>query len=311
MSPTEERLRALAEGGHLDLPRPATGSTPARHQALLELARVEPVGVARLAEAHTDAVAILAESGRSADDGSLYGVWASERPGSSLRLDAAAGTITGTKHFCSGAGMVDRALVTVVDDTGARRLVEVTTEGPTAVPDTTAAPWSTPALDDTATTAMRFERHRIVDVVGPPDWYTERPGFWHGAIGPAGCWAGAAIGLADVAEDQTDDDPHRRAHLGAIRALAWGMRAALAHAGSEIDADPDHAARARYRALVTRHLVERAASEILDRFGRALGPRPFTSDGATARRFADTHLYLRQDHAERDLHALARLPPHR
>ncbi|MGY6502235.1 MAG: hypothetical protein ACXIVQ_15225 [Acidimicrobiales bacterium] len=308
MTPTERRIRALVADGALDLPLPATGATAERHHALLQLARVETVGVARLAEAHTDAVAILAAADRPSAPGAVYGVWASERPGAHVHLDTASGTITGTKAFCSGVDLVDRALVTVVDDAERRLLVEVQLDGETATSDTTTDPWSTPALDDTATAAVRFDHHGIAQVVGPPGWYTDRPGFWHGAIGPAACWAGAAVGLADVAEDLTGDDPHRLAHLGAIRALVWGMHAALEQSGREIDADPDDALRARSRALSVRHLVERSASEILDRFGRSLGPRPFTSDPAAARRFADTHLYLRQNHAERDLHALATLP---
>ena len=50
-----------------------------------------------------------------------------------------------------------------------------------------------------------------------------------------------------------------------------------------------------------RHTIERLASEVLDRFGEAFGPRPFVSDTAIDRRFADTHLYLRQHHDTRDL----------
>ncbi len=309
MKRTRAQLRSLLDDGLLEIPLPGSGSTPSRHLALLELARNESAAVARLAEAHVDAAAILAESGGSPIPGRLYGVWASESPERPLLLDREAATITGTKRFCSGVDTVDSALITASDEDGRRWLVEVALEGSSAIAATDDAPWSTPALADTATATMRFERHRVIGTLGPPDWYTERVGFWHGAVGPAACWAGAAIGLADYAELNTDEDPHRRAHLGGIRSLAWGMRAVLSHAGGEIDEGPGDVDSARYRAISVRHLVERSATELLDRFSRSLGPRPFTSDSQVAQRFADTHLYLRQNHAERDLYALAQLPP--
>src|ERR1700761_4045899 len=72
------RLRALQQSGALTLPAPGTGNTVARHMALLEFGRMD-LSLARLAEAHTDALAILAEAGRSsaAQSQLLYGVWAS------------------------------------------------------------------------------------------------------------------------------------------------------------------------------------------------------------------------------------------
>ena len=76
-------------------------------------------------EAHWDAVAILAEAGRKSEPRVLYGVWASEIPGQALSLqrDATSYRVHGTKKFCSGAGLVDRALVTV--GSPEHRLVEV------------------------------------------------------------------------------------------------------------------------------------------------------------------------------------------
>ncbi len=136
--------------------------------------------------------------------------------------------------------------------------------------------------------------------MGGPGWYLDRVGFWHGACAPAVCWAGAAAGLLDAAEALVDDDPHRRAHLGALRSYAWSMRALLSAAGDEIDEWPDDVDRARARAHAVRYTIERIATEMLDRFGRAFGPRPFTRDAAVSQRWSDTHLYLRQHHGERD-----------
>lgn len=143
---------------------------------------------------------------------------------------------------------------------------------------------------------------------GAPNWYLDRVGFWHGACGPAACWAGAAVGLVDAAELATDDDPHRRAHLGALRAHAWALAAVLRAAGDEIDRDPTDVTAARSRAVALRQTVERAVDDILDRVGRSLGPRPFVGDAVVSQRWSDTHLYVRQHHAERDLEVLGRGP---
>ena len=105
------RLRASLDQ---PMPLPGGGETPARHRRLMEIGR-EDLSLARLAEAHWDAVAILAEAGRTPEHGALYAVWASEIPDKPLTLEGRDNSyaITGKKLFCSGAGLVDRALVTV------------------------------------------------------------------------------------------------------------------------------------------------------------------------------------------------------
>jgi hypothetical protein len=304
----DDALRALLASGTLDLPDPCSGATAVRHAALFDVARRHPVSVARLAEAHTDAVSILHEAGIEAAPGAVYGVWASEAPGTEIRLDLARGTVSGCKAFCSGLGIVDRALITGTDGTTGH-LIEVTVAD-CATTRTDTSGWSTPALADATTGTIDFADHPIDRVVSlHPDWYLQRPGFWHGACGPAACWAGGAAGLVDAADEMADGDPHRRAHVGAMRASRWGLEAMLAQAGHEIDASRRDVIAARTRALSLRHLVERTASSILDHFGRAFGPRPYVGDAAISQRAADVHLYLRQDHAERDLAVLASPDP--
>jgi hypothetical protein len=145
------------------------------------------------------------------------------------------------------------------------------------------------------------------DVVGTAQWYLERAGFWHGACGPAACWAGGAIGLIDAAARLLDDDPHRSAHIGALIAAQWSLTALLDQAGDEIDRDPADRRAAELRARSLRYIVERTCTDVADRFSRAFGPRPFVSDGAVSQRFADLHLYMRQHHGERELGAIAYL----
>ncbi len=292
------------------LPRPACGATAERHRQLVEVARTHDVSVARLYEAHVDALAILAEADREAPADILYGVWASEGGPAPLRFDPRRGRLEGTKPFCSGLGLVDRALVTArLDDEahGARGSVLVDTSvRPADTIAMSSAGWRSDALVDTATGAVDFHDHPG-ELVGQPDWYLERPGFWHGACGPAACWAGGAIGLVDEARVRIDDDPHRLAHLGAMVAAAWSLRALLTQAGNEIDREPTDTVAGERRARALRWTVERSVMDVIDRFGRGFGPRPQTESTAVAHRIADLQLYVRQHHAERELAVLARL----
>ncbi len=296
------RLRRLQAAGGLALPFPAGGRTAQRHVQLYELARRESVSVARLAEGHADALAVLAEADRSPVPGSLYGVWASESSAGALSLTAD-GRLDGVKPFCSGLGIVDRALVTVNGLDGVD-LLDLDVHAGEAVRHDLSA-WQTEALAATATGTMHVHGRRV-DLAearigdGRADWYLRRTGFWHGACGPASCWAGAAAALVDTAEGLCDADPHRRAHLGALRSAAWSMRALLDVAGRQIDDAPDDRAAAQGRALAVRHQIERRSTEVLDRFGRAFGPRPLAGDPAVAQRVQDLGLYLRQCHNERD-----------
>jgi hypothetical protein len=89
-----------------------------------------------------------------------------------------------------------------------------------------------------------------------------------------------------------------------MTAAIWSVRSALETAGNEIDAAPDDAQAAHQRALIVRHIVEQACTDILRRITRAYGPYPLAMDGAIARRIHELDLYVRQSHAERDLEVL-------
>jgi alkylation response protein AidB-like acyl-CoA dehydrogenase len=288
-----------------ELPLPASGYTSRRHRRLMELGR-ESLSLARLAEAHFDAVAILAEAGRTPTPSALYGVWAAEIPGKSLRLNDASGRllISGTKMFCSGAGIIDRALLTV----GAPDpyLIEIDVHSSRDFMRIDHSPWKTSAFALTGTATVTFDNVPVnrESVLKGPGWYLSRAGFWHGACGPAACWAGGAIGLVDYARQQSRSDAHTLAHLGALHALQWQMESCLEIAGRQIDALPEHAVEARIRSLTVRHLIEQACTEVLRRFARSYGPHPLAFVEPVSTRYQELDLYLRQCHAERDLEAL-------
>lgn len=300
---TRRLVRTLVDA---ELPGVASGETDVRWRTLFGWARHHDVGVARLAEAHVDAQGILAEAGEAAPPvDSLTGVWASAGDGRRPVLCERRTAISGTVSFCSGIGVVDRALVAVEDHSGAQHLAEVKMRDVAGAQPLTVTssldPWETPALRSTRTGTVHFRDHPVERIVGAPDWYLHRPGFWHAAIGPAACWAGAAAAFLDDIDERDDADPHRLVARGAMRAEVVLASAVLDHAGCATDAEPFDADGARYRAFAGRHLIERSCARLLDAYERAWGPRPFVGSAASAQRAIDLRLYLRQHHGDRDL----------
>lgn len=289
-----ERFHSLA---HVELPRPGIGHTGARHQAIFAAGR-EDLSLAKLIEAHWDAVAILEEAGQKPVSDVAYAVWASEIPGRPLSLSR--GKLSGIKQFCSGSTLVDRALVTA-----GPLLVEVDLNSPSARVRMEEGDWNTDAFRMTHTASVSFDECPVVSIIGRDDWYTKRVGFWQGACGPAAAWAGGAAGLVDYAFAKRRDDPHSLAHFGAMCAAISSMEYALAGVAERIDASPMENAMAH--ALEARHIVEQASSDVLRRFARSLGPAPLVKDVNIVRRYAELELYLRQSHAERDLESLGRV----
>lgn len=303
-----ELVRELRTCLSSEMPLPGKGKTADRHLRFMEFGR-RNLSFARLAEAHFDAVAILAEANRSPKPSAIYGVWASETPGNHLALSRSPKglLVNGEKMFCSGASLIDRALVTVTHPEHRLVDIDMRAAGNTVFVD--GSQWKTEAFRETNTATIRFRNMEISenDVIGNVGWYLERPGFWHGACGPAACWAGGAEGLMDYALAQTRSDPHTVAHIGAMHSSIWALRAYLQASGEEIDKDPADKLNGRIRALAVRHLVEQTCSDVLRRFARVYGPHALAMDERSVRRYQELELYLRQSHAERDLESLGNL----
>ncbi|HEX4017968.1 MAG TPA: acyl-CoA dehydrogenase [Frankiaceae bacterium] len=288
------------------IPLPAGGRSLARLSGLAAVADVD-LALGRFIEAHTDALAILAElDGPTARPRERWGVWAAEGPQATVQAQAVDGRwlLSGIKPWCSGAGICTHALVTAPGPDGPA-LWAVAIESATV--RARAGNWRSVGLSGTATEPVEF-LDAPASLVGAPGGYLTRPGFWHGAIGVAAVWWGGAAGIAAPLYEAASaglTNPHAEAHLGAVEVMLESTAALLRQAAVGMDKDPgDVGERA---ALTVRGAVEAAATEIIARVGRALGPGPLCHDRAHARRVADLSVYLRQTHAERDLARLAAL----
>jgi hypothetical protein len=235
-------LRQMLASGELDLPVPATGRTAQRWAALSAWGGRD-LSLARLAEGHVDALAILAEAGRTPVPGALYGVWASRSGGASVRLEWRGGArvLDGVLRFCSGARVLDRALVvadTSTGEPGERLLLDVDLTRPGLVP--LPGSWCTAAMADADTLDVAFEEVRVdrdADV-GEPGWYVARPGFALGGAGVAAVWWGGAAGVLDRALGHLGGTPdrHALAHVGELHAALAAAEALLQRTATIVDA---------------------------------------------------------------------------
>ncbi len=306
---TAGKVTQWLASGALELPLPGGGATALRWLRLADLTETDIVA-GRLAEAHTDAVAILAElDGPEPKPDQLWGVWAAEPPDMVVcaRGDGDAIMLDGTKAWCSGAGLCSHALVTARLASGERGLFAVNVHHPAVNP--MASTWRNPGMAQSDTRSVQFSGAPAI-AVGRPGDYLSRPGFWHGAIGVSACWLGGARAVAKPLYERAaadSADPHTLAHLGAVDAALAAGHALLMAAANEVDTDPlNRKGSAELIARRTRAVVETAVDETLRRTARALGPVPLCQDAEHAQRVADLTIYVRQSHAERDLEQLGR-----
>lgn len=291
------------------LPRPGSGRTAERWRRLRDIAAVD-LTAARVLEAHTDALAILAEAadggpgGEAGDGHRLWGVFAAEGPGVRVLAEPAGDgwVLRGTKPWCSLAGRLDRALVTAhVGPAAGRRLfaIDLTDRRVTVAP---VDGWVARGLTEVTSTSIGLDGCPARPI-GDVGWYLDRPGFAWGGIGVAACWLGGAIGVARAlraACRQREPDQLALAHLGAVDTVLFAADAVLRAAAEAVDdGRADGPAGALWAARV-RAVVADTVDTVLTRVGHALGPAPLAFDAAHARRVADLQLYVRQHHAERD-----------
>lgn len=296
--------------------QPGDGRTADRWSALATAASLD-VAAARVLEPHLDALAIVAEARETgslapealddigADESASWGVYAAEGPVSLTAEANGDGTwrLDGTKSWCSLAGSLSHALVTAWVNDDDRQLFAVALRQPSVEAQT--GPWVARGLSGIVSAAVDFHNTPAVPV-GDAGWYLKRPGFHWGGMGVAAVWWGAILPIANAlgrAARRDGADQIAEMLLGEADAHIWATRTVLADAAARIDAS---AGDARLLAQRVRAVTARAAERVLTLSDHGLGPGPLTTNEVHARRVSDLRIYLRQDHAERDLARLGR-----
>ena len=166
-----------------ELPLPGRGDTWARFERALEVGCPD-LSLGRLFEGHADALAILAEAGIDRPfPGATYGVWAARSPrsGTTARLESDGWHLAGQKPFCSGSGLLERALVTA-DTVDGYRLFDIDVArqvvSPIRIPGRRWV-WRIPRARHSDSVDRRSQPSRR----GRSRLLPFRPGFWLGRSG--------------------------------------------------------------------------------------------------------------------------------
>ncbi len=282
---------------------------------LVELARrgATDVAWARPAEGHVDALRILAQAGRAPQPG-LYAVWASRSQGTgpAAHLVKDGWRVSGTLRFASGIGVVDRALLTAVDEQGEHLLLDVDVSDWVGDP----ASWRTDAMAPSRSWTVEVDAVVPASgLVGAPGWYLRRPAFAAGGVGVAAVWWGAtarAVRVLEAACSGAPVVPERSLRWGHVRTELTTMGSVLAVAGQrlgellplqQVSAWDEVGDAERQRVVEisgeARAVVATSALRVVDHLRALAGPAVMALDPDAAHAVADLEMYLAQHPVDR------------
>lgn len=327
MFPAAE-FRRIADAGLLGVPLArhlggsGLGVEPGNFGRLLELLQLLGWGslpVGRLYEGHANALALIQTFGNAQqadryaadvlDHGRVFAVWNTEGP-DGVRLTPLGGgryRLEGAKIFASGAGHVERPLLTGSLPDGGWQMLILPPERVAATIDRS---WWRP-LGMRASASYKIDLTGIEvdadDLLGVPGDYYRQPWFGAGALRFAAVQLGGAAALLDAARADLRqrgriDDPHQQTRFGeaavAVETGRLWLRAAADLAdrsplgGAPLGAVADDAMLAY--ANLTRTAIERACLDVLERVERGIGSRGLLRPHPVERIGRDLTLYLRQ-----------------
>ncbi|MCU4525299.1 acyl-CoA dehydrogenase [Acinetobacter pittii] len=285
-----------------NLPHPASGQTYQRWQLFAQIAGVD-LSLAKLFESHCDALSILNELGYQQEiDDQTWAVWAAD--GGPAPLQIKDNLCNGIKPWCSGAEFIQKALISYKDQQGQAQLCIVDLSHPSITTDL--SHWHAVGMHATQTAQVTF-KNTPVKLIGQPNSYLKRPGFWHGAAGVTACWYGAAVRLAGFLQEscQANPNPYKKLYLGEVAHQLEITKQYFQYVAKLIDHKPTLSHEREIRIL--RAQTEQCCLSVIERVGKALGARPFCEDATFAQLMADLPVFIRQSHAAFDYEQIAEL----
>jgi alkylation response protein AidB-like acyl-CoA dehydrogenase len=272
-----------------------------------------PLG--RLFEGHVNALELVLRYGNrqrvelvaeEARGGKLFGVWNTD-DANGLRLIHTHGRswLEGRKIFASGAGHIERPLVTATDENG-RRLMVLPNLG--AGNRTDLGAWPAHGMRASATGAVDFTGVEVqpLEIVGCEGDYERQPWF------SAGAWRFAAVQLGGMErlfdllrrhlqETNRGQDPHQAARLGEAAIAVETARLWVTQAATIAEDPLQSRAPEQLVAYVNlaRLAVESAALDLLQFVQRSVGLKAFMRPNPIERISRDLATYLRQPDPDR------------
>jgi alkylation response protein AidB-like acyl-CoA dehydrogenase len=314
-------VAALHESGLLTAVLPVKcGGAGLRGLSLSEILRSIGSGslpLGRLFEGHVNAlelvlrygnsqrVALVAEEMRA---GKLYGVWNTD-DADGLRLIHRHGRswLEGRKILASGAGHIERPLVTATDENGRRLIVLPKLR---ALDRADLSGWTAQGMRASATGTVDFTGTEIapLEIVGSEGDYERQPWF------SAGAWRFAAVHLggmerlfdllrSHLQETNRGQDPHQAARLGRAAMAVETARLWVAQAATTTEDPLGSRAPEQLVAYVNlaRLAVEAAALDLMQLVQRSVGLQAFLRPNPIERISRDLATYLRQPGPDRAL----------
>jgi alkylation response protein AidB-like acyl-CoA dehydrogenase len=224
--------------------------------------------------------------------GRVFGVWNTET--APVRIEG--GKLAGFKTFATGAGHIDRVIVTATTG-GGRQMVLIDAAQPGRCD-----PKSWPVSGMKATVSGTYDLTGLpadaAALIGAPGDYEREPRF------SAGAWRFTAVQLGGVerilallrdhlVSSPAGEDPIHRARFG--HALAETRSAALWVRAAALRATRGDAGQAEIAlVLMTRGVVERAGLAVMEAAHRSVGTRSYFTTNALDMACRDLGLYLRQ-----------------
>ena len=302
-----DRLKVLGEIGALSaFVRVDDSSDVSDLLTTLRLIGSADLSLGRVFEGHVNAAQLIHAYGGDeqratlADDlahGRCYGVW-NTGPVPPMRISPGTSgfLLSGAKNFATGAGHIDKALITATRDDGGKQLVVVDVAADRSRVDNTA--WQVRGMRGTMSGTFDFDGMLVPDtaLVGAPDVYEREPRF------SAGAWRFTAVQLGAVEALLR----HWRDHLVAsgkgsdaiqrarIAAAIVATRSAALWVTQAARLAETEAPQAIAHVLMTRGVVEEAGLLAMEGASRAVGTASFFASSRIDRITRDLGLYLRQ-----------------
>ncbi len=277
-----------------------TGPLDGLVDVLVEVARID-LCLARLVEGHSDGLRILSQAGAQGHQG-VYGVWASRSVGTGVRATKGDGAwrVNGELRFASGVDLIDRALVPAWLDEDRHVLVDLPAQGCGVVDESS---WQTTGMDAARTFGIHVDvESQQADLVGPENFYLERPGFVVGGLCVAAVWAGGAQQVLDAVAAGMRPyaaTPHQQRRIGVMEQAVWQARSLVESTVARVGR-LDAAAVQREIAL-TRTAVVQACDTVLAEAPLVVGPAGLSRNPRLARVVQDLGIYVRQHHLDAEL----------
>ena len=304
---------AVDQGGH------AVSGCPASRLGLLRLLKHIGRGdlsVGRLYEGHVNALQLIQTFGKpeqvaalaagTGERGLLYAVWNTEA-GDGVRLEPLSGggiRLHGAKTFASGAGHVDRPIITGALPDGGWQMCVVPMESVAVSIDPSW--WNPPGMHASTSFKVDFTGVELDAgaLLGEPNDYHRQPWFFGGAVRFAAVQLGGAEALLDETRtflrslDRTGN-PHQQARIGQAAILIESGNHWLEGAASMVDIDVRHAPRAEVErtinyAHMVRLAIEQICMQVIQITERSVGARGLLQPNPIERIIRDLTLYLRQ-----------------